>query len=48
MVIKNEKANWSANQSAEYENKFQNDYTIKISPVKSTFAIFARTWQKER
>ena len=34
MVTKNEKANWSANQSAEYENKFQNDYTIKISPVK--------------
>lgn len=34
MVIKNEKADWSANQSAKYENKFQNDYTIKISPVK--------------
>lgn len=34
MVIKNEKANWSANQSAKYENKFQNDYTTKISPVK--------------
>ena len=34
MVTKNEKDNWSANQSAKYENKFQNDYTIKISPVK--------------
>jgi hypothetical protein len=34
MVIKNEKANWSANQSAKYENKFQNDYTTKIMPVK--------------
>lgn len=34
MVIKNEKANWSANQSAKYENKFQNDYTTKISPAK--------------
>lgn len=34
MVIKNEKANWPANQSAKYENKFQNDYTTKIMPVK--------------
>lgn len=34
MVIKNEKADRSANQSAKYENKFQNDYTTKISLVK--------------
>lgn len=34
MIIKNEKANWSANQSAKKEITFQNDYSTKIIPIK--------------
>ena len=34
MMEEMKKADRSANQSAKDENKFQNDYTTKISPVK--------------
>lgn len=34
MIIKNEKANWSANQSAKKEITFQNDYSTKIIHIK--------------
>lgn len=34
MIIRNEKANWSANQSAKKEITFQNDYSTKIIPIK--------------
>lgn len=47
MVIKNEKANWSANQSAEKNEKITHrDYITALPVLKETVEIYVEDFEK--
>lgn len=45
MVIKNEKANWSANQSSKDENNFQKQYITAFPVGKDTVEIYVEDFE---